>query len=185
MLLIHRSFESPDPRDKDTASFLFRASRLSRGRYKSSSARIPARFEDRCKSPSYGVTHITHLHPVLPVVPLQRCGEENTVSLDVIKAAKTFLVAGQHDTIFARLLNANAVVRERVGRVEVEDKHQTCPLEDDNLVYFVLERDVCRRGGEPAVLALQVIHSLVEIVEVSVAEERVVYNIPLPACIVE
>jgi hypothetical protein len=49
----------------------------------------------------------------------------------------------------------------------------------------MLEGDVCLRCGEPSVLGFQVVHGLVEIVEVLVAKVLVVEDVPLTTGVME
>ena len=100
-------------------------------------------------------------------------------------SAKRLAIAAEHDPVRALLLNANAVVGEAVGRVEVEDPQQARALEDDDLVALVLQANVRLRRVQPSVLLLGPLHLAVELVEEPIPQQLVVDEVELPARVVE
>jgi hypothetical protein len=71
-------------------------------------------------------------------------------------STKSLFVAAQDYLVFSRLVNSDPVVGERLSGVDfvscvlreltVEDEKKSCSFKDDDLVGFVLERDVGLRG---------------------------------------
>jgi hypothetical protein len=78
------------------------------------------------------------LHKVLPFVPRKRCSEEARTLIHVPVTAKVLAISAQDDPIRALLLDADAVICETVGRVEVEDPEKAGPFEHDDFVALVL-----------------------------------------------
>lgn len=117
--------------------------------------------------------------PVLPAVPLHGRGEEAHGGLDAAEAADLLGVGVEHDLVGAGGLDADAVVREALRGVEVEDEDAAAALEHDDLVALVLEADVRLRRVQPPVVLLRQVHLAVELVEVLVPQEAVVREVQL------
>lgn len=126
-----------------------------------------------------------HLEEVLPVVPRKGRSEKARILGDVAVAAESLAVGAEHNAIRAFLLDADAVIGEAVGGVEVEYPEQASALKHNDLVAFVLETDVCLRGVQPPVLLLCPLHFAVEFVEEPVAQEVVVNEVELAPRVVE
>jgi len=78
-----------------------------------------------------------NLHPILPIIPFHgRCLIFNG-SINVVKPSEPFIICRKDNTVLARFLNPNSVVRKRIGRVEIENIQQPGTLKDDDLVGFV------------------------------------------------
>ena len=90
-----------------------------------------------------GIT--AYLQEIFSAVPLQRCRKELAVQHDVIESPKFPLVAAEDNLVLASFFNTDAVVCEALTRMEVEDKKQASPLEDNDFVGFVFKRDVSLR----------------------------------------
>lgn len=69
--------------------------------------------------------------------------------------------------------------------MEIHDPQQAGPFKDDDLVGFVLEANISLRCGEPMILFLQVLHSSVKVVQKFVAQQMVVDQVELSACVME
>jgi len=125
------------------------------------------------------------LRPILPIVPFHgRCLVFGG-NFDVFMPSETLVVRRKDDMVSARFFDTDAIVGKRVGRMEVEDEQQPCTLKDDNLVGLVLEGYVSLRSGKPSVFLFSIVHRCVELVEVFVAKELVVSNVPLSSRVVE
>jgi hypothetical protein len=122
-----------------------------------------------------------HLQEVLAFVPCKRRGEEARALIDVAVAAKRLCIGAEHDAVCTFLLDADAVIREAVLGMEVEDPQQARTLKHNDLVALVLEGDVSLRGVQPSVFLLCPLHLGVEFVEVAVAQEGVVDKVELAA----
>ncbi len=121
-----------------------------------------------------------------------------------IEPSETLFVTGEHNLVLSGLLNANAIVRERLRRVEVEDEKNSGTLEDDLFIDVVLQGHMCLYdgmsssshqwtgearvtwgAGKPLVFGLQVVHGFVEVVQVPVAKYGIINDVPLPTGVVE
>lgn len=122
---------------------------------------------------------------VLAVVPREVRGKEAGLGIKTVEAAMILGIRVEHDTVGARLLDADAVVGVAVGVVEVEDEDQAGALKDDDLVTLVLERDVGLRSVQPAVLVLGQVHRPVEVVEVLVTQEAILGKVELASGVPE
>lgn len=105
--------------------------------------------------------------------------------VNVVEPSEPLLVGGEHDAVRASDVHTNPIVAERVGGVEVEHEDKARALVRDDLVALVLERDPRLWRREPAVLVLEVMHRLVELVQVPVPQHGVVHNVPLAPSVVE
>lgn len=76
----------------------------------------------------------TYLEEVLAVVPFKSSRDEGGVMVNTVPSTIVLIVAGQHNLVVTRHLDANAVVRERVRGVEIEDKEKTSPFKHDHFV---------------------------------------------------
>eukprot|EP00274_Cyanoptyche_gloeocystis_P001885 CAMPEP_0196653994 /NCGR_PEP_ID=MMETSP1086-20130531/3661_1 /TAXON_ID=77921 /ORGANISM="Cyanoptyche gloeocystis , Strain SAG4.97" /LENGTH=171 /DNA_ID=CAMNT_0041985485 /DNA_START=835 /DNA_END=1346 /DNA_ORIENTATION=+ len=85
-----------------------------------------------------------HLDEVGPVLPVFALGVEPRVDVVAALAREQPVVRVKYDAVRARPRDADAVVGDRVGGVEVEDPHQLGPhvLEYDHLVDLVRQRHV-------------------------------------------
>ena len=63
-----------------------------------------------------------HLKPVLPTVPLKRRCDEFGIHVYVLEPSILLVIGAEHNLVFSIHINANAVIREGLGRVEIEDK---------------------------------------------------------------
>ena len=79
-------------------------------------------------------TPTTDLEPVLPPVPLHRRRKVLDALVDAAVPTKLDVVAREDDLVLAGPVGPDAVVGERVGRVEVEDPEQVAALKHDHLV---------------------------------------------------
>merc|ERR1711974_182086 len=100
-------------------------------------------------------------------------------------STKPLVVRIKYDLVLSRLFNSDSIVSVGIGPVEIEDEEQTTPFKDDNLVLFVLERDVSLRCTEPLVRRLGVVHSRIEAVEVFVPQQFVIDQVELATSILE
>lgn len=107
-----------------------------------------------------GVRHSnTYLNIITPAVPAQGARDMRKRSVDVLPSSELLVVRREHYTILAslfcvqlntwseqesdiRLTDAYPVVREGVGRMEVENEEETATFKNDHLVPFVFERHV-------------------------------------------
>lgn len=64
----------------------------------------------------------TYLQVILPPIPLQRCSEIRPVRGNPIEPPEALLIRRERDLVLSRLLDADAVVREGLRGVEVEDE---------------------------------------------------------------
>jgi hypothetical protein len=126
-----------------------------------------------------------HLQEVLPIIPRKRRSEEPRILSDIAMATKRLAIRAEHDPICAFLLDTNAVVREAVGRMEVEDPQQARALKHNDLIALVLQADVRLGRMQPSVLLFRPLHLAVELVQEAVAQQFVVDEIELPARVVE
>ena len=126
-----------------------------------------------------------HVCPVLSPVPFHRCREEPCALINAIEPADFLRVSVEYHSVCTGHLDADAVVREALSGVEVEDEHQTAALKDNDLVGLVLERNEGLRGRQPSVLGLTLVHQPVEVVEKLIAKEVVVCEVKLTASVPE
>ena len=70
----------------------------------------------------HGLRKTSHVKPVLPTVPLQRCRDEFGIHVDILKASVLLVIAAEHNLVFSSDIHPNAVIRERIGSMEVEDE---------------------------------------------------------------
>lgn len=91
----------------------------------------------------------------------------------------------EDNLVGARNIDTDPVISEALSMMEVEDEHRAGPLKDNNLVTLVLERDVCLRGMQPAILGFGQVHGTVKVVEVLVPEETVLSQVELATSIPE
>lgn len=97
-------------------------------------------------SVSAGRVGTAHLQPVLAAVPLHRGREVTDAGVNARVAAKLRVVRRKDDAVLACPVRPNAVIRVRVGGVEVEDEEQISPLKDDDLVHLRrVSVDTCRQ----------------------------------------
>lgn len=134
------------------------------------------------------------------------CSEVTSLVLNAAMAEELFVITVEHYTILSGIMSANGIVRERFGRVEVEDKQQSSPLKCDNLVLFVLARNIrlnnfvsfasygelyeqaahkYLRGAEPIIMGLCNLHSSVPFVKIFVTQQLIIHYIPLSTSIME
>lgn len=76
----------------------------------------------------------THLKPVLPAIPLHGSGEVLDGLVEPLVSAKLLVVRRENNRVLAGPVGADAVVRERLGGVEVEDEEEVSTLEDNDLI---------------------------------------------------
>lgn len=76
----------------------------------------------------------TYLEEVLAVVPFKSSRDEGGVKVNPVPSTILLIVTGQHNLVVTRHLDANAVVRERVRMVEIEDEEKTSPFKNDHFV---------------------------------------------------
>jgi hypothetical protein len=84
-----------------------------------------------------------YLQPVFPSMPLHWRCSELVAKCHIVESSELLLITGENDAIFPRFINANAIVREGCGGVEVEDEKKAGAFIDNHLVTLVFERDVC------------------------------------------
>lgn len=125
------------------------------------------------------------MRPVRPSVPLHRRGKEACALVEPVEPAEVLCIGVEYYPVGPRHLDADAVVGVALGGVEVEDENDTGPLEHDDLVALVLERDVGLWGVEPAVFGLSEVHGPVEIVQEMVSQKVIVGEIELPPSVPE
>lgn len=77
---------------------------------------------------------VTHLQPVLPTIPLHRGSEVLDRPVDPLVPAELLVIRGEDDLVLSSPVGPDAVVGERVGRVEVEDEEEVASLKDDHFV---------------------------------------------------
>jgi hypothetical protein len=77
--------------------------------------------------------------PVLSAIPFHGGGEESSVLIDTAVTADILAICVENHTVCSCDIDSNAVVTEAVGWVEIEDKHQSSSLEDNNLVTLMLQ----------------------------------------------
>ena len=70
----------------------------------------------------HGLRKTSHLEPILPTVPLERRREESGIHVHILKTSILLVIAAEHNLVFSSDFHPNAVIRERIGRVEVEDE---------------------------------------------------------------
>lgn len=86
-----------------------------------------------------GSARNVHMCPVLPVVPFHGCCEEPCTLVDAVETTDILAVRVKDNSVCSSNVDADPVVAEAVGRVEVEDKHQAGTLKHDHLVVLVLQ----------------------------------------------
>lgn len=77
--------------------------------------------------------------PVLPVVPFHSGRKEPCALVDAVESANILAVRVEDYSVCSSNIDANPVVAEAVGRVEVEDEYQAGTLKHDHLVVLVLQ----------------------------------------------
>lgn len=117
--------------------------------------------------------------PVLPPIPLHGRGEEAHRRLDAPETTDLLGIGVEHDLVGPGRLDADAIIREALRSVEVEDEDAAAALEHDDLVALVLEADVRLGRVQPPVVRLRQVHLAVELVEVFVPQEVVICEVQL------
>lgn len=77
--------------------------------------------------------------PVLPVVPFHSGRKEPGALVDAVESANILAVRVQDYSVCSSNVDADPVITEAVGRVEVEDEYQAGTLKYDDLVVLVLQ----------------------------------------------
>ncbi len=91
---------------------------------------------------SSDVEKYPNLQPIFPAVPFHWGREVFSVKVDPVESAKPLFVTGKDHMVFARLLDANAIIGERLCWMEVEYEQKTGTFEDNDFVDFVFQRYV-------------------------------------------
>lgn len=90
----------------------------------------------------------------------------------------------KHNTVFASRGHTNAIVSVALSRMEVEDKHQTGPIEANYLVALVLCANVRWITCKPTMTLFCVVHGSIKLIKEAIFEQRIINQIPLSASIV-
>lgn len=110
-----------------------------------------------------------NLNKIITPIPRQISGKEASL-LDIpTQSSKSGIIGIKNNAIRARDINTDAIIREALRRVEIEDPQQARAFKDEDLVILILQTDVRLRGMQPAVFGFGVLHRAVEVVEESVA----------------
>lgn len=75
-------------------------------------------------------------------MPLEVLGNVNHTLVDTSVSRKLLVVRSQRNSMFCQPIRSDTVVRVGLRVVEVESKEELAAFKDDDLVAFVLERDV-------------------------------------------
>lgn len=110
-----------------------------------------------------------NLDEITPPIPCKVGREESRLLLVSPKPPKLSVVSIKHDPVRTGFLDTDSVISEGPGRMEIEDPEKTRALEDEDLVRFILQADVCLRGVQPAILLFGQLHGAVKFVEVFVS----------------
>jgi len=145
----------------------------------------------------------SYLHKVFPAIPFHWVCEILALRHDVSKPSEASLVTAENNAVLATLVNADPIISEAFGRVEVEDEKQSCSFIDNDFVGFVLQRHICLTTCilrmvisairimpylwcfKPTISSSELVHREVKVIKVSIAKVFVVENVPLPTGIVE
>lgn len=73
---------------------------------------------------------------------LLRLREVLHVRVHATLATELLVIAAQDDPVRPRILDADRIIGERLGRMKIEDEHEIRSIEDDHLVVLVLPADV-------------------------------------------
>lgn len=87
------------------------------------------------------------------------------IGINAVEPAEGFVISAQNNFVSSRKLNADAIIRERTLRVEVEDENVTVPLKAYDFVALVTPRHVTGIAEQPSVLRFRQIHDAVEFVQ--------------------
>lgn len=117
--------------------------------------------------------------PILPSIPLHWSREEPSALVNPCETAKILSITVQDHAVGPWNIDADAIIAKTLRGMKVEDKHEAGPLEDNDLVTFMFERDMCLGSVQPAVLLLSPIHCPVKIVQKTVSEELVPREVEL------
>lgn len=92
------------------------------------------------------------------------------VNINILETAKPLFITGEHDSVFASFFDANSVIREGVGRMQVENKQQARAFEHNDLVNLVFEGDISLWCSEPTIFLLEMVYGLIPFVQVLITE---------------
>lgn len=144
-----------------------------------------------------------YLQPIFPPIPLHR-GRKVCYTLVDSRVAPEFRIVGtEHDAVSSSPVSSYSVISVGIRRVEVEYKEEVPSFENDDFVrlwavgtvstltcsscrrrrktHLVLETNVSLLRSQPTILILEVVHSLVKVVQVTITKERVVREVELSA----
>lgn len=117
--------------------------------------------------------------PILPPVPLHGRSEEARRRLDASETADLLGIGVEHNLVGAGRLDADAIVREALSSVEVENEDAAAALKHDNFITLILEADIRLGRVQPPVVLLRQVHLAVELIQVLVPQETVLCEVHL------
>jgi hypothetical protein len=79
---------------------------------------------------------------VVTAIIVSRYGEVTGLMLNTAMTEEFLIIAIEDDAVLARVVCAYGIIRKGFCRMEIEDKQKPSPLKSNDLVFFMLARNI-------------------------------------------